>query len=87
MDAGAALAMIVVFFLLISTGAAAESNGTISLEKAYRIALEENEQVRISRQDLRKAEADITSASSDLYPQITARGAYTREKEISNENG
>ncbi|MFP4572602.1 MAG: TolC family protein [Desulfobacterales bacterium] len=74
-------------FVLLSTAAAAENGGEISLEKAYRIALEENEQVRISRQDLRKAEADITSATSNLYPQISARGAYTREREIRNENG
>ena len=71
-----------VFSLLLSMSAAAENSGEISLEKAYRIALEENEQVRISRQDLRKAEADITSATSNLYPQISARGAYTREKEF-----
>ncbi|MFP3979915.1 MAG: TolC family protein [Desulfobacterales bacterium] len=76
-----------ILFLLLSTAAAAENSGEISLEEAYRIALEENEQVRVSRQDLRKAETDITSATSNLYPQISARGAYTREKEFDSSSG
>lgn len=76
-----------VFSLLLSMSAAAENSGEISLEKAYRIALEENEQVRISRQDLRKAETDITSATSNLYPQLSLRGAYTREKDFDFSGG
>lgn len=71
-----------VFSLLLSMSPAAKNSEEISLEKAYRIALEGNEQVRISRQDLRKAEPDITAATCNLYPQITARGACAREKDF-----
>lgn len=53
----------------------------LTLDQAFETALRENEQVRISRQDLRNAQTDITVARSNLYPQISLRGAHTRKKE------
>ncbi|MCF8110587.1 MAG: TolC family protein [Desulfobacteraceae bacterium] len=60
----------------------AENNGVLTLEQACRTAMDENENIQISRQEMRKAEHDITSATSALYPQLSVRGAYTREKEF-----
>ncbi|MFW6052580.1 MAG: TolC family protein [Desulfosalsimonas sp.] len=60
----------------------ADSNGVLTLEKACKAALDENENIKISRQEMRKADHEITSATSRLYPQLSVRGAYTREKEF-----
>ncbi len=64
----------------LCTNAVSENNRQITLKQAYSIAIEENEQIKISRQKLRQAETDITTATSNLYPQVSARAAYTRQK-------
>ncbi|MBS0012809.1 MAG: TolC family protein [Desulfobacterales bacterium] len=53
----------------------------LTLEQAFETALKENEQVGISRQDLVNARTDITSATSNLYPQLSLRGAHNRQKD------
>jgi|GEM_PF-1054779 len=53
----------------------------LTLKQAFKTALKENEQVWISRQDLKNAQTDITVATSGLYPQLSVRGAHTRQKE------
>ncbi|MCF8112093.1 MAG: TolC family protein [Desulfobacteraceae bacterium] len=69
------------------TGAATENQRPISLEKAYSVALEQNEQIKISRQRLRQAETDIAAATSNLYPQISASASYTRQKQPETSGG
>ncbi|MCF8024188.1 MAG: TolC family protein [Desulfobacteraceae bacterium] len=68
--------------MFFSKNAVSGENKGLTLDRAYGVALEENENIRISRQDLSIAESDIASATSNLYPQISARGAYTRQKDI-----
>ncbi|MFW6284294.1 MAG: TolC family protein [Desulfosalsimonas sp.] len=53
----------------------------LTLEQAFETALKKNEQVGISRQDLVNARTDVTSATSNLYPQLSLRGAHNREKD------
>lgn len=76
-----ALAAALTFSMILGQSAVSETRERISLEQAFRIALENNEQVKISRQELRQAETDVTTATSELYPQISVRGAYNWEKE------
>lgn len=80
------LAAVVPAMFLPAT-AVSEAGPPLCLERAYRIALEKNEQIKISRQQLRQAEADIATATSALYPQLSARGAYTRQKETDITGG
>lgn len=51
-----------------------------TLEKAYETALKNNDQVVISREKLAQEEKDITVATANLYPQISAEAGYTRQK-------
>ncbi|MFW6081078.1 MAG: TolC family protein, partial [Desulfosalsimonas sp.] len=76
-----ALSAALVSALLFSGTAVPAQASELTLEQAYRTAMEKNENVGISRQELRKAKSDVTAATSALYPQLSARGAYTREKE------
>lgn len=64
-----------------TASAAPEQTRGLTLEQAFQTALEENEQVGISRQDLVNARTDITSATSNLYPQLSLRGAHNRQKD------
>ncbi|MFP3982981.1 MAG: TolC family protein [Desulfurivibrionaceae bacterium] len=77
----ALLAAALTFSMIPGQSAASETGERISLEQAFRIALENNEQVKISGKELRQAETDVTTATSELYPQISVRGAYNWEKE------
>lgn len=76
-----ALSAVLAAALLFSGTAVSGQGGELTLEQAYRNAMEENENVGISRQEFRKAKSDVTAATSALYPQLSARGAYTREKD------
>ncbi|MFP3998904.1 MAG: TolC family protein [Desulfobacterales bacterium] len=78
------LSVVFVLTVFFQNTAISENSRVITLEQAYRTALEENEDIRISRQEINQAEHDITSATSALYPQLTVRGAYTREKELGS---
>ncbi|MFW6334420.1 MAG: TolC family protein [Desulfosalsimonas sp.] len=76
-----ALAVSAALVLLFCGTAPGGQQQGLTLKQAYGKALEENENIRISRQEMLQADYDITSASSGLYPQLSVRGAYNREKE------
>ena len=59
----------------------------LTLRQAFETALRENEQVKISRQDLVNARTDITVATSNLYPQLSLRAAHTRLKDTDLSSG
>lgn len=52
----------------------------LTLEAAYESAMNNNEQIRISRQKLLQNSQDIDIATANLYPQLSAEAAYTRQK-------
>jgi len=52
----------------------------LTLEAAYESALNNNEQIRISREKLLQNSQDIDIATSNLYPQLSAEAGYTRQK-------
>jgi len=64
-----------------------QKQGPLTLEKAYEIAFENNEQVAVSRQRLEQQRQDITIATSNLYPQISAQAGYTRQKVTDTGSG
>jgi outer membrane protein len=53
----------------------------LTLRLALETALQENEQVQISRQDLYNARTDITVATYNLNPQLSVLGAHTLRKD------
>ncbi len=61
----------------------------LSLEKAYEIALTNNDQIAISRQQLEQDRQDVAIATSNLYPQLSVQAGYTRQKvdDISSSAG
>lgn len=73
--------------LAASPGDGKAKEGPLTLEKAYEIAFENNEQVAVSRQRLEQQRQDITIATSNLYPQISAQAGYTRQKVSDTSSG
>src|SRR3989337_3870003 len=50
----------------------------VTLEEAYRLALENHEDLGIARENLSQARADLTKSVARILPNITAEGSYTR---------
>lgn len=75
--------------LLLGTGSWAQGtrNATeLTLEKAYQRAMSRNQDIASSRENVVQARKDVTQATSGLYPQLTAQGEYTRQKELREES-
>lgn len=72
-----------ILFMLLTGQAWAEKKAQktpFTLEQAYQTALQKNEQVAISEQQLVQEKQDIKVATSNLYPQLSAEAGYTRQK-------
>jgi outer membrane protein TolC len=61
-----------------TTSNAAVPSVTLSLEDAVRMAESESEAVRIARAGVQRTEGQQLQARSQLFPQITGSGGYTR---------
>jgi len=72
------LSFALIFFLTASVFGQKQETLNLSLEKAIDRALENNEEVLISRNDVRNADAMVREAWADAYPDITFSGLYTR---------
>ena len=60
-----------------------QQNIGFTLDQAYETALDKNEHVAISREELRQDRSEIAIATSNLYPQVSAVAAYNREKDMT----
>lgn len=58
-------------------------NASLTLEKAYNLALKNNENVQVSRERLTQAQKDIDVATSNLYPHLLVEGSWNRKKELT----
>lgn len=56
--------------------------GSLTLDEAYRQALESNDRLQISRKQLRIAHQDVREAFSQLLPQLSISGESYRQKEV-----
>lgn len=72
------LSFALIFFLACSVAGQAQEPLSLSLDKAIDVALENNEEVLISRNDVRNADAQVREAWADAFPDITFSGLYTR---------
>jgi len=71
--------------LFLGTGGqalAADNAASLNLEQAYLRALSRNQDIAASREDMVQARKEVTEATSGLYPQLSAHGEYTRQKEL-----
>ena len=71
--------------LLLGTGAWAQAsqNATgLTLKEAYRKAMSRNQDIAASRENVVQARKEVAQASSGLYPQLSARAEYTRQKQL-----
>mgnify|MGYP006282724093 CR=1 FL=1 len=63
---------------------AGESGGSgLTLDQAYARALENNNQVRSSKEQVQQARQEVGISTSQLLPQVNARAEYTRQKTFS----
>ncbi len=67
---------------LLHNPALAEDQDEFNLQQALHLALEYNDQIMISRENLQQAKGDIDIATAPLLPQIEARGEHVRQKEM-----
>jgi len=79
------LLSVAIFFSLClqSTPGYTEKNSSLTLDKAYKIALVNNESIKISREKMRQREKDVHISTSHLYPQLSTGVSYIRQKEFS----
>lgn len=68
--------------LMLSSPALAQEG--LNLQQAFDLALEHNEQIQISRENLQQARGDVDVATSSLWPQLTAQGRHVRQKEFDS---
>lgn len=73
------LAVAIAFFLFASDGICQER--AITLDEAYRLSLENHEDLGVSRENINQAKAELTRAVSRILPNVTAEGTYTRYTE------
>lgn len=50
----------------------------VTLEEAYRLALENHEDLSIARENINQARTDLAKSVAKILPNITAEGSYTR---------
>lgn len=50
----------------------------VTLEEAYRLALENHEDLGVARENINQARTDLTKSVARILPNITAEGSYTR---------
>lgn len=74
---------VVLFFLIQISPAHGQNQTTITLNKSYQIALNNNEPIQISREKMKEDKQNIAIASSNLYPQLTTKIQHIRQKEFS----
>ena len=60
----------------------ASQNNTLTLQEAFRTALDKNRQVQVSAEQYKQLQDDVDTATSNLYPQISVQGQYVRQKEV-----
>ena len=61
----------------------ASQNNTLTLQEAFRTALDKNRQVQVSAEQYKQLQDDVDTATSNLYPQISVQGQYVRQKETT----
>lgn len=71
----------------LRAGAATADTVTLSLGEAVSRALNESEEIRLARAQLDLADAQVTAARSNAFPQIDGTFAYTRTFESPFETG
>lgn len=75
------LALITVLAALAFAAAAGAQERTLTLEDAYRLALENHEDLGVARENIIQAKADLTKSIARILPNVTAEGSYTRYTE------
>ncbi len=63
--------------------AGSPKNATLTLQQAFKTALEENRQVQVSAEKYKQLQDEVDTATSNLYPQISLEGQYVRQKETT----
>lgn len=71
-------AFALVFFLAGAIFGQEQETLNLSLGKAIELALEKNEEVLISKNEVRNADAQVREAWADAFPDISFTGLYTR---------
>lgn len=62
----------------------AQAAQAVTLEEAFQSALQKNEGVRASQEQLIQAEEQLTQAKSTVYPNLSLNATYTKQPEMSD---
>ncbi len=68
-------------------GISSASGETFTLNQIYALALQQNEGIKISQEEIRYAEQEKNRARSAVFPQVTVSGTYDRTPEKLNDSG
>ncbi|MGM0381850.1 MAG: TolC family protein [bacterium] len=75
---GSSLLIVGLILIFISSPVQAQ----LTLQEAYELALENSDQIKISRENIRQSKADQSMVSSGLWPQVNLQASKIRQKEI-----
>lgn len=75
----AVFALLLPLLVFVAEGACQERS--LTLDDAYRLSLENHEDLGISRENINQARADLTKSIARILPNVTAEGTYTRYTE------
>lgn len=75
--------MVAIVVTVLSTAQLHADTFTLTLDRAYDMALSHNEQIEISRRDLKRAHDNVTLARSEILPSLSVSGTARRQKESS----
>ncbi len=67
----------------VRTPDTAPAGDSLTLERAFRLALEHNQDVRASREDVRAARQNTRVARSELLPELSLSAQYFEQKEVT----
>lgn len=70
------------FLFLLPVAGFSENNSQLTLEAACQTALDKNENIQISREDVKQTKREVAVATSNLFPQINATASHIRKKEL-----
>jgi outer membrane protein len=74
-------ALLFALFTSASELRAQSQERAVTLEEAYRLAMENHEDLGIARENINQARTELTKSVARILPNITAEGSYTRYSE------
>ncbi len=79
--------LLIIFLLLGVAAGSVAAEEKMSLREAQELALDQSDQVQISREEISQAQAQQTMVASGLWPQVNLHSRAIRQEEIEAQGG